>query len=93
MKSLSPNPSPAPREPRRRGRHRLPRRSWQCLLHEVLQSWGLTLRLALLLLLLFAAADVVIVAAFGAHGALLVTVLCVALQRMWRQHRPRMNAA
>lgn len=89
MKSIDPRRSPAPRERGRRGRHRLPQRSWQCLLREVLESWGLTLRLALLLLLLFAAADVVIVAAFGAHGALLITMLCVALQRMWKQSQPR----
>ncbi len=54
----------------------------------MLDSWGLTLRLALLLLLpllVFGVLAVVIVAAFGVHGATIVASLGLALQQMWRR--------
>lgn len=65
-----------------RGRHRRPLRSWQCLLGDVLQDWGITARAGVLMAILFAGLTGMIVAAFGATGIVMLAALLVALKRM-----------
>lgn len=64
------------------GRHRRRNRSWQCLLGDVLQDWGITARAGVLMAIVFVGLTGMIVAAFGATGIVMLVALLVALKRM-----------